>query len=149
MIRGIARQLNWVRASGVAIAAAIALSAPIGVTATTALLHGQSSSPQTAGHPASSTQAKETVLKDELFEMRRAIDRYYVDKKRYPRSLASLVNEGYITRIPKDPFTNVNTSWRTVQSKPDARRPAVTRGIQSVRSGSKGTALDGTKYSDW
>ncbi|HWF86791.1 MAG TPA: hypothetical protein VG222_18160 [Vicinamibacterales bacterium] len=104
--------------------------------------------PQTSGQSAATTQAKEGVLKHALFEMRDAIDHYYADKKTYPRRLASLEREGYITKIPTDPFSSASSSWQTVPVTPDPNNPAA-RGIYDVKSRSKGTALDGTKYSDW
>src|SRR5579862_4618967 len=48
---------------------------------------------------------KEAALKSDLFLMRDAIDQYYADKAKYPDSLQSLVSEGYIRTVPKDPFT--------------------------------------------
>src|SRR5689334_8205243 len=40
------------------------------------------------------TNAKETVLKDNLREMRRVIDQYTADKKKAPTSLQDLVDAG-------------------------------------------------------
>ena len=37
------------------------------------------------------TRAKESVLKEDLFRMRDAIDQYYSDKGKYPTSLQDLV----------------------------------------------------------
>ena len=93
--------------------------------------------------------AKETALKSALFQMRDAIDRYYVDKKRYPQSLDSLTTGKYLDRIPSDPFTNSTHSWRTLPTQPDRRHPTATRGIYDVKSTSTSKALDGTKYSEW
>ncbi len=145
--RPIERKLAWAGRTALVIGAMVAL-APTRMGAMTGPLHGPSS-PQTSEHSAAGTRAKETVLKDELLEMRQAIDHYSADRKGYPRNLASLVNAGYITKVPIDPFTTANTSWHTVQSKAESRHLAVARGIYDVRSGSKDTALDGTKYSDW
>ena len=89
---------------------------------------------------------KETVLKDALFQMRDAIDRYYAAKKQYPSSLARLVSEGYLNQIPTDPFTRRSDSWKTV---PDPNKPADESAIFDIRSGSQARALDGTKYSAW
>jgi general secretion pathway protein G len=92
------------------------------------------------------TRAKETALKDALFQIRNAIDRYYADKNQYPKSLDSLKTAKYIGRIPADPFINSASSWRVVLSRPDRNHPA---GIYDVKSRSTAKALDGTKYSDW
>ena len=100
-------------------------------------------------YKSSVTHSKEAVLKDDLFLMRDAIDQYYADKGQYPAALDSLVSDGYVRKIPKDPFTDSIDSWQTVPSEPDPNNPTAAPGIYDVKSGSDGTALDGTKYSDW
>lgn len=95
------------------------------------------------------TRAKESVLKEDLFRMRDAIDQYYSDKGKYPTSLQDLVSEKYLRSIPVDPFTNSADTWREVPAEPDPNNPSVTPGVYDVRSGSDLTALDGTKYADW
>ena len=100
-------------------------------------------------YKSSVTHSKEAVLKDDLFLMRDAIDQYYADKGQYPAALDALVSEGYVRKIPKDPFTDNVDSWQTVPSEPDANNPTAAPGIYDVKSGSDATALDGTKYSDW
>ena len=100
-------------------------------------------------YKSSITHTKEAVLKDDLFLMRDAIDQYYADKGQYPAALDALVSEGYVRKIPKDPFTDNVDSWQTVPSEPDANNPTAAPGIYDVKSGSDATALDGSKYSDW
>jgi general secretion pathway protein G len=95
------------------------------------------------------TYSKQAVLKDDLFKLNEAIDQYYADKGQYPNSLESLVSDGYIRAIPVDPFTGSASSWQTVPAEPDPNNPTAQGGIYAVRSGSDGTALDGTKYADW
>jgi len=92
---------------------------------------------------------REAVLKTDLFLMRDAIDQYYADKAKYPASLEALVSEGYIREIPKDPTTDSADTWQTIPAEPDANDPIAEVGIFNVKSGSEGTALDGTKYADW
>jgi general secretion pathway protein G len=93
--------------------------------------------------------SKEAVLKEDLFRLRDAIDQYYADKGQYPATLDALVSEHYMRTIPNDPFTNSNTSWQTIPAEPDPNNPVAEAGVYDVKSGSDGTALDGTKYSDW
>ena len=50
-------------------------------------------------------RAQEAVLKENLFRMRDAIDQYYADKGKYPTDLQALVSEGYLRKVPEDPFT--------------------------------------------
>jgi general secretion pathway protein G len=94
-------------------------------------------------------RAKESVLKEDLFRMRDAIDQFYADKGKYPGSLQDLVSEKYVRAIPVDPFTQSADSWRTIQSEPDPTNPTAQPGVYDVRSGSDKQALDGTNYADW
>ena len=94
-------------------------------------------------------RSREAVLKEDLFRMRDAIDQYYADKGEYPTGLDVLVSGGYMRKVPVDPFTNAEDSWQTVPSEPDPNNPTATPGVYDVKSGSEGTALDGTKYADW
>ena len=100
-------------------------------------------------YKSSVTHSREAVLKEDLFRMRDAIDQYYADKGQYPSALDSLVSEGYLRRIPKDPITDSTDTWQTVPSEPDPNNPTAAPGVYDIKSGSDGTALDGTKYSDW
>ena len=93
--------------------------------------------------------AKEAVLKENLFRLRDAIDQFYADKNKYPASLDELVTEKYIRLVPPDPFTQSAESWQTVMSEPDPLNPTAQPGVYDVKSGAEGSALDGTKYSDW
>jgi general secretion pathway protein G len=93
--------------------------------------------------------AREATLKEDLFRLRDAIDQYYADKGKYPATLEELVSDGYVRKIPDDPFTKSNSSWQTVAAEPDPNNPVAEAGVYDVKSGSEGTALDGTKYSEW
>ena len=95
------------------------------------------------------TSAKEAVLKEDLFRLRDAIDQYYADKNKYPASLEDLVTEKYIRAIPQDPFTRSTETWQAVMSEPDPLNPSAQPGVYDIKSGYEGTALDGTKYSEW
>jgi general secretion pathway protein G len=95
------------------------------------------------------TRSREAVLREDLFRMRDAIDQYYADKNAYPASLLDLVSDGYIRAVPKDPFTESETSWLEIPSEPDPMNPTASTGVYDVKSGSDRTALDGTRYADW
>ena len=92
---------------------------------------------------------RESVLKEDLFRLRDAIDQYFADKGQYPATLDALVSDGYIRKIPDDPFTMSASTWQVTPSEPDANNPNAPPGIYNVTSGSDATALDGTKYSEW
>ena len=100
-------------------------------------------------HRRSVIYAREAVLKEDLFRMRDAIDQYYADKNEYPVTLDALVSEGYLRAVPKDPFTNSESTWQTVPAEPDPRNPTAVAGVYEIKSGADATALDGTRYADW
>lgn len=95
------------------------------------------------------TSAKEATLRSQLFIMRDAIDQYYADKGKYPDSIQTLVSESYLRAVPRDPFTQSSDTWQTVAAEPDAGAISASAGIFDVKSGSEGTALDGSRYADW
>ena len=94
-------------------------------------------------------RAKESVLKNNLFTLRTLIDEYTFDKEKAPQSLQDLVSEGYLRELPLDPFTKSRETWKVEME--DALRSVDQKepGIFDVRSGSEGTALDGSKYAEW
>ena len=102
-----------------------------------------------AQYRTSVVHAREAVLKQDLFGMRDAIDQYYADKGQYPGTIDALVSEGYMRRVPEDPFTKSSTSWQTVPAEPDPNNPTAEVGIYDVKSGSELSAIDGSKYSEW
>jgi general secretion pathway protein G len=94
-------------------------------------------------------RSREAVLRQQLFEMREAMDRYYADKNKWPATLDTLVDEKYIRAVPVDPMTN-STNWQTEYGEPDPSNPASEPGISNVRSGSDQVSpLTGTAYSEW
>jgi general secretion pathway protein G len=94
-------------------------------------------------------RAKETVLHNNLFAMRSAIDEYSFDKQKAPPALQDLVTEGYLHDVPRDPITQRNDSWKIIMEDAGQAVNSAEPGIFDVRSGSDKTSLDGTKYSEW
>ena len=94
-------------------------------------------------------RGKEAALKEDLFQMRKAIDEYYADKSKYPADLQTLVSEKYLRKIAPDPFTGSADTWTTVPSDPDPSNPSAEPGISDVRSSSDQTGSDGRPYSEW
>ena len=95
------------------------------------------------------TRAKESVLKNNLFTMRTVIDHYSYDKGKAPQNLQDLVSEGYLTKLPVDPMTGNNQSWRTVMEEVSQSVSQSEPGIFDVKSGSDKTSLEGSAYSEW
>ena len=102
-----------------------------------------------ATYATSIQRAKEAVLKEDLFRLRDAISQYQADKDNYPADLPSLVTNGYIRRVPADPFTKSVDTWQTIASDPDPANPGVAIGIEDITSGAGGVSLDGSRYAEW
>ncbi len=89
-------------------------------------------------------RTREDVLREDLYVMRDAIDKYYSDKSRYPSVLEDLVTEKYLRAVPVDPYTNSTRSWLVVAPE-DHTQGAVA----NVRSAAPGRARDGSWFKDW
>jgi general secretion pathway protein G len=92
-------------------------------------------------------QAREAVLREDLFKMRSLIDQYAADKGKLPSSLAELVSAGYMREIPVDPFTD-QKDWKE-DSGEDPNVSDGGQGLLDVHSSSGETASDGTAYNTW
>lgn len=88
--------------------------------------------------------AKEIVLRENLHQMRDAIDKFYGDHNRYPDTVDDLVVKKYLRRIPPDPMTESDKTWVAVPPG-DPRKGSV----YDVKSGASGNGKDGTAYSSW
>jgi general secretion pathway protein G len=96
-------------------------------------------------------KAREAVLKEDLFQMRKLIDQYYTDKEKYPASLQALVEDGYLRQIPLDPFTKSSQTWTELRETATEENlvSGQALGIVDVHSGSPEKGLDGTAYTSW
>jgi len=94
-------------------------------------------------------RSRETVLRNNLFTLRTVIDEYTFDKKKAPQTLQDLVNEGYLRKVPDDPMTGDDRSWREINEDSLTAVDQTAPGIFDVRSGSDKISLEGTPYSEW
>jgi general secretion pathway protein G len=95
-------------------------------------------------------KARESVLMEDLYQMRRAIDAYFTDHGKYPDSLEALVEAKYLRGIPADPFTNAVDSWEVLAPTPAAESGEIAAGgVEDVYSGSDLVGLNGIPYRDW
>jgi general secretion pathway protein G len=92
--------------------------------------------------------ANEAVLKQDLYNMRTAIDQYTQDKGKAPQDLNEIVTAGYLHALPKDPFTHA-VDWQTVQEDVLESLDQTAPGITDVKSSSSLTSSEGTAYSTW
>jgi general secretion pathway protein G len=95
-------------------------------------------------------RAREAVLRDDLYTMRKLIDEYTIDKQRPPESLQDLVDDNYLRGgLPVDPMTRSSDTWQAVTEDVAISPQQAVPGIVDVHSGSDEISLDGTPYSSW
>ncbi len=93
--------------------------------------------------------ANEAVLKEDLFNMRQAIDQYTQDKGKAPQALEDIVTAGYLHAIPKDPMTRSSETWQVVQEDVLESIDQTAPGISDVKSGASQNSSEGTAYNTW
>jgi general secretion pathway protein G len=99
-------------------------------------------------------KAQETALRDDLTQMRKALDNFYADKQHYPADLNELV-PNYLRKVPVDPITK-QVDWEGVVDQPNPDEPADTNpdaaqqapGIVDVKCKAPGKTMDNVAYSD-
>ncbi len=92
-------------------------------------------------------QARETVLKENLFQMRRSIDQYAADKGKLPQTLEDLITAEYLREKPVDPITE-KAEWKEITGD-DTNSPDGEQGLKDVKSIAEGEDGDGKKYEDY
>lgn len=95
------------------------------------------------------TRSRETVLKQNLFSLRTVIDEYTYDKGKAPQTLEDLVTAGYLRKIPIDPMTGSDRTWKIIMEDATNAVNQSEPGIFDVRSGSDKVSLEGTPYAEW
>lgn len=93
-------------------------------------------------------QAREAVLKQNLFQLDSLIEQYKLDKGQAPQSLDDLVTAGYLPKLPVDPMTG-KPDWTTDQENPEDATDPNQPGITRAHSASTGTDQNGEAYSTW
>ena len=92
-------------------------------------------------------QARETVLHENLWQMRRAIDQFNADKGKLPQTIDELVSEKYLREKPIDPVTE-KTEWKEIQGE-DTNSSDATQGLKDVQSTAEGEDSNDTSYSKY
>lgn len=86
-------------------------------------------------------RAREAALRETLFVMRDAIDKFHVDTGRYPTELDELVIRRYLRKLPLDPISESTDTWVLVSPPSEGAT-----GVWDIRSGAGG---EGRPYVDW
>ena len=93
--------------------------------------------------------SNEAVLRNNLAELRKAIDAYTADKKKAPQALTDLVDGGYFRTIPSDPITKSNETWEVAVAAFVISPDQTDSGIVDIHSGSTAVSSEGTPYNTW
>jgi general secretion pathway protein G len=95
-------------------------------------------------------RARESVLREDLYIIRSAIDQFYADQGRYPANVTELAEKPntvtpYLKKVPIDPFTKA-ADWAEVPAEPDPANPGQPAGIWDVKSSSPLIGSDNKPY---
>jgi general secretion pathway protein G len=91
--------------------------------------------------------ARETVLRENLWQMRRAIDQYAADKGKLPQSLDDLIKDGYLREKPVDPISE-KAEWSEIQGE-DINSQDGGQGLTNVKSVAEGEDSEGKKFEEY
>ncbi len=92
-------------------------------------------------------QARETVLKENLFQIRHAIDQYTADKGKLPQGIDDLVSGKYLRERPIDPVRE-SDEWDAVMGD-DPNSSEGSQGLKDVKSLAEGDDSSGVPYSKY
>jgi general secretion pathway protein G len=91
--------------------------------------------------------ARETVLRENLWQMRRAIDQYATDKGRLPQSVEEMVEAKYLRELPVDPILE-KAEWKEITGE-DPNSPDGEQGLTDIRSLAEGQDSEGKDYAEY
>jgi len=91
--------------------------------------------------------ARETILQENLDQMRRMIDQYGADKGKLPETLEDLKTAGYLREIPIDPLTD-KAEWAEVKGD-DPNATDGRQGLKDVKTLADGDDLNGKPYKEY
>jgi general secretion pathway protein G len=92
-------------------------------------------------------QARETVLKENLWQIRRSIDQYTADKGKLPRSIDELVEGKYLREKPIDPIIE-RPEWDEILGE-DINSTDGEQGLKDVKSLAEGDDTSVVAYSTY
>lgn len=91
--------------------------------------------------------ARETVLKENLWQLRRAIDQYTADKGKLPASVDDLVTSKYLHEKPLDPILDKD-EWDEIKGE-DINSNESQQGLKNVKSLAEGQDSNGVPFSKY
>jgi general secretion pathway protein G len=94
-------------------------------------------------------KARESVLREDLYNFRSTIDQFYADQGKFPDSLEEIVEKKYLRSIPTDPFTAKSDTWIIVAPPPTPEGTEIKGSVYDVHSGSKLVGTNSVPYNEW
>jgi len=91
--------------------------------------------------------AREKVLEENLWQIRKQIDQYAADKGKLPESLEKLKEDKYLREIPVDPIFDKAEWQEEIGDDPNSNENG--QGLINVKSRADGEDSEGKKYSDY
>ena len=91
--------------------------------------------------------AREIVLKENLFQLRRAIDQFSGDKGKLPSSIDELVEAKYLREKPLDPISE-SAEWQEIQGE-DPNSADGEQGLVNVKTLAPGEDVNGVAFSEY
>jgi len=99
------------------------------------------------GYREENLTARERDLRIALAQLREGINVYREDQGAPPSTLDEIVKAGYMSELPRDPFT-AKSDWIVVLHD-CSKVQGCKLGIQNVHSASKDRSTEGTLYNEW
>lgn len=93
------------------------------------------------------SHAREVVLHENLWQMRRAIDQFTADKGKLPKNIDELVEAKYLHEKPFDPIMDKD-EWDEIQGE-DTNSPDSAQGLKDVKSLAEGEDSEGVAYTKY
>jgi general secretion pathway protein G len=93
------------------------------------------------------SHARETILKENLDQMRRMIDQYAADKGKLPQALEDLKTAGYMRDLPVDPMTD-KAEWDEIKGD-DPNSTGGEQGLKDVKSLAEGDDTNGKSFREY
>jgi len=87
--------------------------------------------------------SKQTLLVENLRQVRKLLDDFYGDTGRYPESLQELVDKGYLKALPYDPVADSRQQWIV-----ESPRGTLRGGVYNIRSGARGVDRFGVPFGE-
>ena len=95
----------------------------------------------------STRHAREMVLKENLWQIRRSIDQFTADKGKMPQSVDELVEAKYLREKPVDPVFD-KAEWKEIMGE-DTNSPDHGQGLKDVKSMVEGEDSSGVSFSEY